>query len=114
MNNKETLNEKDMLNENETLNEKDTLKETDLENTQGGSALIYTKKKGGIVSVLDVVLKGADKKYREKLEREKALKGGKDLSTLTSIRISNTDNNKRPERLEKYNKKISPEQNCNV
>ena len=77
MNNKETLNEKDMLNENETLNEKDTLKETDLENTQGGSALVYTKKKGGIVSVLDVVLKGADKKYREKLEREKALKGGK-------------------------------------
>ena len=77
MKNKETLNEKDMLNENEAMNEKDTLKETDLENTQGGSALIYTKKKGGIVSVLDVVLKGADKKYREKLEREKALKGGK-------------------------------------
>ena len=77
MKNKETLNEKDMLNENEAMNEKDTLKETDLENTQGGSALIYTKKKGGIVSVLDVVLKGADKKYREKLEREKALKNRK-------------------------------------
>jgi hypothetical protein len=66
-----------MLNEKDMMNENDTLKETDLENTQGGSALIYTKKKGGIVSVLDVVLKGADKKYREKLEREKALKNRK-------------------------------------
>ena len=77
MNNKDTLNEKDMMNEKDMLNENDTLKENDLENTQGGSALIYTKKKGGIVSVLDVVLKGADKKYREKLEREKALKNRK-------------------------------------
>ena len=71
MNNKDTVNEKDMM------NEKDRLNENDLENTQAGSALLYTTKKGGVVSVLDVVLKGADKKYREKLEREKALKNKK-------------------------------------
>ena len=71
MNNKDTMNEKDIM------NEKDKLNEAALENTQAGSALLYTTKKGGVVSVLDVVLKGADKKYREKLEREKARKNKK-------------------------------------
>ena len=65
------------MNNKNTMNEKDRLNENDLENTQAGSALLDTTKKGGVVSILDVVLKGADKKYREKLEREKALKNKK-------------------------------------
>lgn len=65
------------MNNKDTMNEKDKLNEAALENTQAGSALLFTTKKGGVVSVLDVVLKGADKKYREKLEREKALKNKK-------------------------------------
>ena len=56
------------MNNKDTMNEKDKLNEAALENTQAGSALLFTTKKGGVVSILDVVLKGADKKYREKLE----------------------------------------------